>query len=258
MIRSTLIKAIHDVLKSHSYLSLEDFTIQEYANKKAQPCLMITYRYDTHPFFKFHIPTMKTKLKDSSFEHYYFNCTMNPGQESAEETIDAEERQGLLEAVSSWRNRIYEDLLSAPILRQLEAQASALSDLQERLKNVPDEPLSESDIIAFQENLNTIKEEFTQQLKQINADKDDLKMRIDELSKDIELLKNTLPSMTKRQWGELLIVRMKKWKERFSLRQIAAGTRVIKQLLPPDVSDGLDGIADFVDNIAEVVDKKSK
>lgn len=48
-----------------------------------------------------------------------------------------------------------------------------------------------------------MKIEFSEQLKQATSNKKELTRKVQELSRDIEFLKQTLESMTKRQWGEV-------------------------------------------------------
>ena len=43
MIRAGLIKEIHETLNSHQYSTLEDFKVEEFANKSQEPCLSIIY-----------------------------------------------------------------------------------------------------------------------------------------------------------------------------------------------------------------------
>jgi hypothetical protein len=180
---------------------------------------------------------------------------MNPGRESVEENLIAEERRGLLTEIQEWLKRLYEDLVSAPVVRQFEAHSSAIEQLRERLERLPDEPLSHDDAVQYREDLDRIKVEILEQLKHETTDKEELKHRVEELGRDIEFLKQTLESMTKRQWGEVFLVQLRKWKDRVSLKQIAAGTRVFKSLLPADMSDELDAFADTVEGIAEVIEK---
>ncbi len=80
MIRPDLLKAIFEALQSHRYLSQEDFTVQEYANREKQPCLGIEYRYDTNLFFRFSIPIQRTrKSRDDGSEAYRFEIE-RPGR----------------------------------------------------------------------------------------------------------------------------------------------------------------------------------
>lgn len=254
MIRSGLMKVVLDVLGAHPYLALEDFQLKEFASRNGEPCLSVTYRYNQKWYFSFHIPTAKKKLGDSISEHYWFTCTMSPGREAAEETINAEERRGLLVEIEDWVKRLYEDIVSAPVVRQFEAHSSALQELKERIEQLPDEPLSRDDMAQFHQDLDHVKAEIAEQLKKEITDKAELKRKIDELGKDIEFLKRAIESLTKRQWGEMLFVRLRKWK--FSLRQLASGARVLKSLLPADVSDELDVVADVANGLADVLEKK--
>jgi hypothetical protein len=138
MIRSSLMKAIYDVLGSHPYLALEDFTISEFLNRNGYQCLSIAYRYNSTWQFNFTIPKAKQKRSDMREERYLYGCAMSPGHESTEESLNAEERAGLLSEVRGWLNRLYEDSISAPLVRQLQAHSSALEKLTKRLEQLPD------------------------------------------------------------------------------------------------------------------------
>ena len=255
MVRSALLKAIYDVLMAHPYLALEDFIIEEYSNNKKEPCLKIAYRYNPKLHFNFLIPKAQSKISESSWERYWFNCTMSPGRESAEETLNAEERSGLLKEIGEWTKRLYEDIVSAPIVRQFEAHSSELEQLKERLSSLPDEPLSRANLDEYREALERVKGELTEQLQKETSDKEELNQRVDELSRDIEFLKTTLETMTNRQWGEVLMVRLNKWKDKFSLRQLAGGVKVLRKLLPSTLPAELDTLADAVEEIADVIEK---
>jgi hypothetical protein len=257
MIRSELKKNVLDELSSHPYLALEDFNLTEFSNKEKEPCLSVKYRPDETFFFNFHIPKGKTKAADESYGRYRFNCSMSPGRESIEESDSLEGRQGLLNELRDWVKRLYEDIVSAPVIRRFEAQSSAIEELRERFNSLPDEPLTSEDIKQFRQELDQIKADLTSQLKHMTSDKQELTHRIDELGRDIQFLKQTLESMTKRQWGEVFYVRVLKWTKRFylSLRPLAAGTRLFKGFLPDSVADTLDKIADTADGLANVAEK---
>lgn len=63
--------------------------------------------------------------------------------------------------------------------------------------------------------------------------------------------------MTKRQWGEVFFLRVRKWTQKLSpsLRPLAAGTRLSKGVLPESMADALDKVADTADGVADVVEK---
>jgi hypothetical protein len=186
MIRSALLNAVLGALGSHPYLALDDFNIQEYPGKQTgEPCLRIVYRCNPNFYFRFHIPTSKSKGSGSGYEQYWFNCTMSPGRESVEETLNSEERRGLLSEIAQWLNRLYEDILSAPVVRQFEAHSSAIEELKQRLEDLPDDPISRDDLTEYSEALERVKLELTEQLKQQTIDKDELKQKVEELGRDI-------------------------------------------------------------------------
>lgn len=251
MIRAALMKQVFDAISSHRYLMLDDFVIEEYTSTNEQTCLRARYRYDENWRFLFSIPDSKTTRAGDT--NYIFSCTMRPGRESIEETIQARERSGLLKEIREWTERLHDDVVSAPIVRQFAEQNSAIEELFEKVTALPEEPLSANDAKEFREALDKAKAELTEQLQKEIADKEVLRQKVTELGQDVEFLKNTLETMTKRTWGEVLLVRLNKWRQRFSLRQLATGTRIFQKLLPPEVAEDFEPIADAVDYVADAV-----
>lgn len=172
MIRATLLKVVLDALTSHPFFAGEDFDVQEFANTAKDPCIAITYRYDSTFCFNFHVPKSKTKLEYGS--GYIFSCTVNPGRESAVETISAEDRRGLIAEIGAWLERLHEDVLSAPVVRQFAAHAASIDQIRERLEQLPDELLSREDVAKYNAALDQLKAELTEQLRRETADKDTL------------------------------------------------------------------------------------
>lgn len=252
MIRASLLKDVCEKLAEHSILSPEDFMLMEYKNKDGEPCLSIQYRYNTDLYYKFHIPTKKS----GEYSQFLFNSTFAPGRESATETVSATERKGLLTEVGAWQGRLYEDILSAPIVRQFNAHSTAIEALRVRLDSVPDEPLSKEDVVIFQQELEKIKEELQAQFGKEAKDKEELKHKVDALARDITFLKQSLEAVSKRQWSEMFMVRLMKWKDKFNLKQLSSGTKVLQALLPDSMSDQLNTIAEAVEHLSDTVDPK--
>ena len=156
-----------------------------------------------------------------------------------------------------WLDRLYDDVVALPIGRQLAEHGHAINELKERLVILPDEPMSQADVEAFNEGLEKLKSEISEQLEREAANTQDLENKVAELTRDIYFLKSTLNTMNKRQWGELLLARVNQWRTRFSLRQIVSGsTKVLRLLMPGDASslDILDSVAqegDVSDTVEE-------
>ena len=255
MIRATVMKTVVDALSSHPYLACEDFLLAPYKNKDGDPCLSITYRYDEQFSFKFHVPKAKQPRPGTNAYFYYFSCTVAPGREAAEEIITAEERTGLTAEINDWLRCLHEDVLSMP-MRQFEVHSSAIEELRQRLDGLPNAPISKEDISLFREGLEQVKIELGAQLGREVEDKEELKIKVAELERDIEFLRQSLDAMSKRNWSEAFIVRVQKWKDKFGLRQLAAGGRVLQLLpLPPGVSTGLDAMANVADGVADILEK---
>jgi len=244
MLRPALVKAVVSTLDNHPHISRDDFIVTEYTNKSNEPCLGIKYRYVEDFYFNFHVPLRRSSARELT-EAYWFNCSIRPGVESVEETLLAEGRDGLTSEIKAWLKRIYEDIISAPAMRELKEHAAAIEQITEKLRVLPDEPLSREDIEALAKGLDALKTELTEEIKKESEDKQQLKRRVDELGKDIEFLKKTLESLSKRQWGELFATRVQRWKQHFS-HQLKAGARVFQLLLPDDGSEPIDVKTDKV------------
>ena len=249
MIRPDLLKGVWQSLGLHQYLSQEDFTVQEYDNA-GDLALKIEYRYDSNLFFRFDIPTGKT-----GDGNYRFNCVMRPGYESVEESLGANSRSALKSELKQWLSRLHDDVVALPIGRQLHEHEHAIEQLRERLAVLPDEPIARRDVEVFSENLEKLKAEFLEQLEKESASTKQLNEKVAELTRDIDFLKDTLGSMTKRRWIELLVSRVQRWRSRFSLPQIAAGAKALRLLMPSEAADVLDSVAGEVGDIAEGVEE---
>ena len=247
MIRPALLRDISVALQSHSYLSQEDFILQEFESQAGSPAIRIQCRYDTTLFFRFGIPTKRTDN-----DEYIFHVSVRPGHESIEESLSTRSRHELISELREWLGRLYEDMVSLPIVRQFKEHARAIDQLQERLEKMPDEPISQADIETYREDLEKLKTEIFERLEEEFDDTQQLKAKVDDLTRDIDLLKATLNSLTKRKWGELLFSRLHKWTGRVTLRQISAGTKALKLLIPSETADAVDTVAQELADTAEL------
>ena len=253
MIRPDLLKAVLDALKFQRHLDQDDFIVHE-LEKGGKSHLSIDYRYDKTLFFRFRIPTERTKTSDDSSGAYRFYITVRPGCEAVDESFSATGRNELMSELRNWFVRLYEDVVSVPVVRQFQEHERAIHQLTTRLDVLPEEPISRSDVEVFSEGLEKLKAEILTQLEKESADKNILEARVDDLSNDIYFLKQTLESMTKRKWGELLLSRFAKWQSRFSLPQISAGAKVLKLLIPGETFGVLDSVTQEIDKISDAAD----
>ena len=251
MVRPDLLRDVSVALESHEYLSREDFIVREFTSRAGDQGLGIEYRYDAQLWFRFSIPTKRTTGADV----YRFSCTVRPGYESVEESLGADSRTGLASELRKWLCRLYEDVVSLPIGRQLHEHGLAIDKLQARLAGLPDEPMSQTDIEAYSAGLEKVKAEFLEQIEKEAVKTKQVKEEIATLTRDIEFLKRTLESLTKRKWGELLVSRMRQWGNRFPLRRIAAGVKVLKLVVPGETSNIIESVAHEVGAIADAVDE---
>ena len=124
--------------------------------------------------------------------------------------------------------------------------------MKERFATLPDEPISQADIETYREDLKKLKAELFERLEKEVGDTAQLKTKVDDLTRDIDFLKATLNSITKRKWGELLFSRLHKWDGLVTLRQISAGAKALKLLMPSETTDAVDAVAQEIADTAEL------
>ena len=78
--------------------------------------------------------------------------------------------------------RLYEDMVSLPIVRQFQEHARAIDQLKERLATLPDEPISQADIETYREDLEKLKAELFERLEKEVGDTAQLKTKVDDLT----------------------------------------------------------------------------
>ena len=253
MIRPDLLRAVFDALKYQQQwgLSQDDFIVHEF-EKGGQPHLGIDYRYDETLFFRFRIPTERTRTRADSSEAHRFYVTARPGCEAVEESFSATGRDELVSELKDWFGRLYQDVVSVPVVRQFQEHDRAIHELTARLDVLPDEPISRTDVEVFREGLEKLKAEIVTKLEKESADKNILKARVDDLSRDIDFLKQTLKSMTKQKWGELLFSRSTRWQNLYPLVQIASVA--MKLLGSGEAGDVPESIPQVIDSISNAAD----
>ncbi len=158
----------------------------------------------------------------------------------------------------SWQNRVYEDVVSTPVLKQLQHHSMALEEIEKRLAALPDEPASDDEIAELRDALDRLKDEFSQQLAEQALEQEEFENRVQALETDIQLLKETLETTTKRKWGLMFFTRCQKWRDKFSLRQIGSGARALSKALPQGISEELDIVQEAADRTADVIEELDK
>ena len=270
MVRPALMKGDLEALETHPYLAVEDFETKEVQGKNNEG-LNIIYRYRSDLFFKFEIPSYQSERTETvrhdiiglgnterTVQEYVFHCEMSPGHESSNEAKAVAERSKLLQEITKWMARLYEDTVSAPVVRQFDSITAKLEEVRTRLQQVPDEPLSRSEIDDLRKSLEQVKNDLVAQLQKEVEDKEQLKQRVEVLSRDIDFLKQTLESTTKRKWIEMFLSRIHRWRGKLSLKQITTGANAVSKLLPPELGQTVETVATTMDTIADAFKEPPK
>ena len=82
--------------------------------------------------------------------------------------------RSLTSELREWLDRLYEDIVSLPIVRQFPEHARTIDQLKELLETLPDEPISQADIETYREDLEKLKAELFERLEKEVGDTEQL------------------------------------------------------------------------------------
>lgn len=240
-IRPDMFSDVRVALGHHQYLLVDDFTLEESSSREGNPAVKVKYRGNDAFSFWFHVPDKKTDGE------YKFTLEMKPGENAVTEVAVVNGRWKVMEEIKSWVDRVYRDIVGAPLLRKFKQHGDAIDELKKQLGDLPDEAWTRDEIISFEERLTSVKAELLQELKGVTEDKDMLKARVEALTRDIEFLKQSLDSTTKKTWGQLAMSRIWKWKESWNVKNITMATRLVRLAAPEAVGEELDKVVEILE-----------
>jgi hypothetical protein len=201
----------------------------EYAKNKAVQQLNIRYKHDPRYWFGFVIPTAKTDKK------YLFECRMAPGEVSAEETATFSSPSDLTYGITEWSRRLYGEMVSHPIARQIEEQSAAVNDLLKSIAEMHAAApgyFTKAEADALKSQIEELEKRLVQLIHQQGENAKDAEEREQNLRAELNDVKSLLTKLPKKGVATLLATRVLGWLGRDENQKlIQAGTSAVKAML---------------------------
>lgn len=154
--------------------------------------LNIQYRYKK-TFF------INCEVFKSGFE----KVNIKPGRIMRTDSKENLSEQGFLDTISDWMKTLDEYFSNDPISRNVLKTQEKINELEKRFDEVLgdlDEDFKNDEINLLKEQLTNIEKELTEKLNQQIQDKEILQSKIEELHQDLQILKNQVGPLNKKNW----------------------------------------------------------
>lgn len=161
--------------------------------------------------------------------------------EQSESTLSSEK---YLEAVLKWLDRIDQLYMTDAKLRvineKVEMQKKQLDSILKRIDTMPDRTFSDEESKTILEKLEKLENDLRENDDLMRDEVDELKEELLKMQQEVEVLKNTLNSMSKKGWLKMFAIKVFNWSKKPENRElISAGIDAAQQFLP-EVKDIID------------------
>jgi len=227
-LRPSILNEINKTLSNkRTHVNAHDFSITQ-----GDGWLNITYNYKENIFIKFSFRNemeeyvvntershsrgiLDTTTKEYKELDYIISGTMAPGNLTETETFIIYGTHSISRHVEKWVVNLWEDISSDPVIKGLNKQHQELEKyLQdfdfENVKN-GNEFYTRTEAEEIKSKLNEIQNTFEQELKASIKDKELLKAELNELKKEFETIKQTIPNLTKKNWVKSTLTKLYVW-----------------------------------------------
>lgn len=234
MLRTQLVREIHEQLDKGPYFSSSDFTVTSSGEKDGTGLLEVRYRFDDAFFLKARIPP-KATARASYGDSYDISCTFSPGGLTTVETAKLSNKTELLATIASWLGSLRSEIVAAPGIREVTNAARDLETLLAQVDDLPDEYFTREEANELKKRLDELESQLKANIERSTEDRKAAKVETDALHADVVLLKQTVESLKKKGWAGSLLVRMKKWSSNPENRDLLkTGASVARTLLLGD------------------------
>lgn len=227
MLRKHILKDVHSRL-NYSGLTPDDFTVTS-TNRSGGggATLLIQYRYN--PAFDF-MASFDSELDDGRKILY----RASPGVLNDTESMTLRSIDYILTAISEWAKRIHEELSAQPVWRRVEQQQAQIEGILKELQDLPDEGFTQEETAELRQKLDDLRNLFEENIREHTKSQSETKEKLKTLEGEIELLKHSLDSLSKKGWWSSLKVKVVKWsRDPDNAQLLKSGAEVVKSLLLP-------------------------
>lgn len=218
-IRGRIKNIIYDAL-NYGFFRFEDFDVAEQGNFG----LVLKISYEKY-FFRM------------EFYEYESKCDIkfSPGKILMEDTsvIKLSDFEHEIERlIRVWLNMIKEDLLNPLEMRFVENSIQEFkSEIENKLKEIEDEYFTKEEGIQLKEKLERIESMILDK-----ADQEEMQSEILKMQQEIEFLKATVDTLTKKKWLKNMLIKIWVWGQKEeNQRLIKSGVDAVKTISQIDV-----------------------
>ena len=248
-LRPNILNEINKTLNNtRTHINALDFTLTQLDGK-----LTIKYNFKEGTYIEFNytnkeqdyvVSKEKSRttniMNSTTIEHterdYIINGAMAPGKLTNQEDFTIYGINTIARQTESWIINLWEDISADPIVRSINQQYKEMDDFlkQFHFDNIEkgNEYYTKEETEDIKQKLESIQEQFAQELKESIQDKEQLKVELRELKKEFETFKQTIPNLTRKNWAKATISKLFIWgSKKENQRLIKAATNYGKLLV---------------------------
>ncbi|WDF75785.1 hypothetical protein PQ469_18015 [Mucilaginibacter sp. KACC 22773] len=243
MIRGQLYKDISETLDEHTRFDSTDFRIL--AEKKDErnnfhTILSINYIIDSKYSIYFKIPSSKTSDSDGYSSYYLISGKVCPGPLSYEETFSFKGESFIYTTIKNWLDAIWQEVSSSPVVRQVEDHQEQINNIFEKFETLKEEYFTNQEAEELKKRLDALEETLKSQIESHNELKKNIEQEVSKLHFDIDTLKQTITSFSKKGWLKSFTGKIFKWTANSDNRKmVKGGYSLLREFLPDDIKKTL-------------------
>jgi flagellar biosynthesis chaperone FliJ len=228
MLRQAYIFVIQSDLTESGRFKATDFQFTNSGEKDGLVRLSIQYRFE--PKYEFSA-TIQVRVNGRS-SRKIIEVSQCPGKLTENEQAQYKTENALRKGIREWSERIYEELIAAPINREIAQQQKQLEELMQQFDGLGDEYFTKQEAEHILHRLEDLEKKLQENLEKNIEDKELMAGKIEEIKMDMEVLRNSIGSLKKKGWTGSLVARVLDWgKDPTNRKILTSGAKIAKDLL---------------------------
>jgi hypothetical protein len=229
VLRDKLIQDLREKLGSIKGFAPDDFVIINQA--KADGTSLLTVRYRFEPQFQCIATIPATTDSDGLYD---IKLSTRPGEMAVAENRRAYTWDGLIESIKQWELRVREEMKAAPLAREMEQNARELEQLLQSYATLDESYFSREEAADLAARLEELERRMAEHIHSSAANKQEEEAKLTNVHAEIQVLKETLATHSKRGWAGKALVRVHAWlKDPDNQNLLKSSAEVARILLPP-------------------------
>lgn len=194
-------------IKSSKYFELTDFTWSQSVEQKSSSSaehILITLQFRPNPEFKL-------LFKYFALNKGEYHWTAMPGRHFVKESASSTNRDDLINTTSNWLTDLWNELNTGPISRHLNESQKRISELVEQIESMNEEELESFNLGDAEQRINDLEELLMTHIEASELEQKQRDEQIAILERDVDFLRRTVSTMSKKGWLMSFVSRAGKW-----------------------------------------------